>query len=57
MRWRAGPEGDTEGGDLTEREGRALDRIVERIQDNALALWVLGGAATACGRVFADVHW
>ena len=53
----AGPEGDTKGGDLTEKEGRALDRLVERIQDSAVALWVLGGAMTAFGRVFADVHW
>ena len=53
----AGPEGDTKGGDLTEKEGRALDRLVERIQDSAVALWVLGGAITAFGRVFADVHW
>ena len=53
----AGPEGDTEGGDLTEREGRALDRLVERIQDSAVVLWLLGGGMTAIGRVFADVHW
>ena len=52
-----GPEGDTEGGDLTEREGRALDRLVERIQDSATALWLLGGSMTAMGRIFADVHW
>ena len=53
----AGPEGDTEGGDLTEREGRALDRLVERIQDSAVAIWLLGGSMTAMGRIFADVHW
>ena len=53
----AGPAGDTEGGDLTEREGRKLDRLVERIQDSAVLLWVLGGTMTACGRVLADVHW
>ena len=52
-----GPEGDTEGGDLTEREGRALDRLVERIQDSAVVLWLLGGGMTAIGRIFADVHW
>lgn len=53
----AGPEGNTEGGDLTEKEGRALDRLVSRIQDAAVPLWVVGGAITAAGRVLADVHW
>ena len=53
----AGPEGDTEGGDLNAREGRLLDILVSAVQASALPVWILGGAVTASGRILADVHW
>lgn len=53
----AGPEGDTEGGDLRPKESRVLDRLMDTIQRNALLLWLVGGSVTAAGRVLADVHW
>ncbi|BDA46749.1 hypothetical protein COCOBI_09-2020 [Coccomyxa sp. Obi] len=53
----AGPEGDTEGGDLTAKESRILDVLVSAVQASALPLWILGGAITASGRILADVHW
>lgn len=52
-----GPEGKTEDGDLNRRQSRRLDRAVTAVQENALALWVLGGGVTAGGRILADVHW
>ncbi len=53
----AGPEGDTEGGDLNAREGRLLDALVSTVQVSALPIWILGGLVTASGRILADVHW
>ena len=53
----AGPEGDTEAGDLNRRQSRKLDRAVTAVQESRLALWVLGGGVTAGGRILADVHW
>lgn len=53
----AGPEGDTEGGDLDAKESRVLDVLVSSVQASALPIWILGGAVTASGRVLADIHW
>jgi len=53
----AGPEGDTEGGDLSAKESRVLDVLVSSVQASALPIWILGGAVTASGRILADKHW
>ena len=53
----AGPRGDTEGGEMSAKESRALDAAVDAVRSRAVPLWALGGAVTAGGRILADVHW